>query len=148
MVLNGREIEFAYDPMDLETVAVYCESRFVGLAANAELRRMGEADFVEDEKLRRASRREVKRAIEAAHRDIYVPSIAERARRRAEVRPARIEPGRVEAPAELPEAVMAAAKASEEVARFSFAGAGAGIECQPLPPAGDNDEFQFFSGGK
>jgi transposase len=125
MVLNGREVEFAYDALDLETVAIYCESRFVGLAANVELRRMGEQDFVEDEKLRRASRRQVKRAIAAAHRDIYVPGVEERAARRAEVRPERIEPGRVEVPADLPEAVVTAAKAAEDSRRFCFAGVNA-----------------------
>jgi len=148
MVLNGREIEFAYDPLDLETVAIYCESRFVGLAVNAELRRMGEADFVEDEKLRRASRREVLRAIAAAHRDIYVPSLVERAERRQEVRPTRIQPGRMEVPAQLPAAITAAANAAEEDRRFSFAGADAAIEALAAPAPGGDDEFSFFSGGK
>ena len=147
MILNGREVEFAYDPLDLETVALYCESRFVGLAGNAELRRMGEQDFVEDEKLRRASRREVKRAIVAAHQ-VYVPGVIERAARRAEVRPERIEPGREEVSVELPAAVVAAAAAAAEVKRFCFAAVNAGAVHAVAPaPADDGTEFKFFSGG-
>lgn len=147
MPLNGREVEIGYDPQDLETVAIYCESRFVGLASNVELRRMGEQVFVEDEKLRRASRREVRRAIAAAHRDTYVPGVVERAARRAEVRPARIEPGRVEIAAELPAAVVEAAAAAEEARGFSFAAAGGAVDAQELA-AVDGGEFAFFSGGK
>jgi len=148
MILNGREVEFAYDPLDLETVALYCESRFVGLAGNAELRRMGEQDFVEDEKLRRASRREVKKAIAAAHQ-VYVPGVVERAARRAEVRPARIEPGREEIAVELPAAVVAAAAAAAEDRRFCFAGVNPAMVAQTQPEGcATGGEFEFFSGGK
>ena len=148
MILNGREVEFAYDPLDLETVALYCESRFVGLAGNAELRRMGEQDFVEDEKLRRASRREVKKAIAAAHQ-VYVPGVVERAARRAEVRPARIEPGREEIAVELPAAVVAAAAAAAEDRRFCFAGVNPAMVAQTQPEGcATGGEFEFISGGK
>jgi transposase InsO family protein len=147
MAYNGRAVEFAYDAQDLETVAIYCEARFVGLAGNVELRRMGEQAFVEDEKTRRASRREVKRAIAAAHRDTYVPGIVERAARRGEVRPARIEPGRAEVAAELPAAIMAAAAAAEEERSFDFAAVPAeGITSQ-VQVAADDGAFDFFGTG-
>ena len=148
-ILNGQEVEFAFDPLDLETVAIYAEARFIGLAGNVALRRMGEQDFVEDEKLRRAARREVKRAIVAAHQ-VYVPGVVERAARRAEVRPARIEPGREEVSVELPEAIVAAAAAAAEDRRFCFAGVNAGAVDAAAPAAvdGGESEFEFFSGGK
>jgi len=144
MTLNGREVEVAFDPLDLETVAVYYESRFEGLAHNVELRRMGERAFVEDEKLRRAARREVKRAIAAAHRDVYVPGVIERAARRAEVMPARVEPERVQIAAAVAPAVMAAAEAARpapveviEVGRLGVVETGS-----------DEGEFEFFGGTK
>ena len=40
--LNGKQVELAYDPLDLEMAAVYYESRFEGMAYCAALRRMGE----------------------------------------------------------------------------------------------------------
>jgi transposase len=146
MILNGCAVEFAFDPLDLSTVAIYADARFVGLAGNAALRKMGEQLFVEDEKLRHSARREVRRAIEAAHQ-VYVPGIVERAARRAEVRPARIEPGRVEVPAELPEAVVAAAKAAEEYGRFCFAGVAAAQAARHAAPD-DDGSLRFYEADK
>ena len=42
VTLNGRTVELAYDPLDMGEAAIYCESRFFGLARCVELRRMGE----------------------------------------------------------------------------------------------------------
>jgi len=149
MLLNGREVEFGYDPHDLETIAVYHDGNFEGLAHNIELRKMGEQDFVADEKLRRSARREVRRAIDAIHRSVYVPSIEERAARRAAVRPAPIEPNRPEIPAPIPPALLAAAKAQriESAFRFSAAPSDAGVIPQPDDDPNDNPEFRFFQGG-
>ena len=107
---------------------------------------MGESGFVADEKIRRSARREVLRAIEAAHQ-VYVPSVMERAARRAEVRPARIEPGRVQVPAELPQAVVAAAKAAEEYGRFCFAGVAAAQAARDAAPD-DDGSLRFYEADK
>ena len=89
MRLNGQTIEFAYDPHDLEEAAIYYQDRFVGIANCVQLRRMGESAFVEDEKNRRAARREVKKVINAVHQAIPVPSPETRLERRKEVIPNR-----------------------------------------------------------
>jgi len=91
MGLNGREVELAYDPHDLGNAVVYADGALVGLAENVELRRMGEKDFVEDEKDRRAARREVKKFIVAVHKAVEVPGPVERMERRIAMRLAMIE---------------------------------------------------------
>jgi hypothetical protein len=111
MTLNGRPVEFAYDPGDLETVAVYHGGTFVGLARNLELRGMGEQTFVEDEKLRNAYRRETKRIIAAVHQAVPIPDAEERALRRMEVAPRREEPIRPEVPFAVPPGIAAAVAA-------------------------------------
>jgi hypothetical protein len=151
MGYNGREIEFAYDPADLETVALYCDARFLGLANNVELRRMGEDAFVEDERDRRRQRREISRFITAVHSAIPVPGVVERSARRAEVRPARIEPQRQEVAAEVPAALVEAAQAKADGQRFSFANANTdAVQVSPSAArSGDgepDDEFEFFQG--
>jgi hypothetical protein len=83
MGLNGQQVQIAYDPLDLGTVAIYRDDVLVGLAHNIELRRMGESDFIADERGRRAARREVKAFIERIHATVEVPGTLERARRRA-----------------------------------------------------------------
>ncbi len=123
MALNGREVQLAYDPMDLEVAAVYHMDRFMGLVTCVELRRMGEAAFQQDERDRRASRREVKKFIAGVHQAVYIPDHRERANRRREVRPARTEPKRPEIAAELPKAVTDAAASAAEERKFSFAAA-------------------------
>lgn len=113
MFLNGRTVQVGVDPYDLGMVAVYHESRFLGLGHNVELRRQGEQDFVEDEKVRRRARREVRRAIEAIHGQVYVPGPEERLKRRLPVLPRRIEPQRAETPAAIPAPIMDAVRAAE-----------------------------------
>ena len=120
MALNGREVELAYDPHDLGNAVVYAEGQLVGIAENVELRRMGEKDFVADERDRRAARREVKKFITAVHQQVQVPGPVERMERRMAMRPAMIE-----APAE----------------------AGAGT-LKHAPRAEDEGEFEFFQGGR
>ena len=152
MALNGLKIQFAYDPMDLETAALYYRDRFVGLATCVELRRMGENEgaFVQDERDRRASRRELKKFIAEVHRQVHIPDHRERANRRREVLPVRVEPKRPEIAAEVPKAVADAAASASEERKFSFAAApAAGAEL--IARANDNayrddDDatFQFF----
>jgi transposase len=150
MAFNGREVEFAYDPMDLQTVAVYCESRLLGLANDIELRHMGEEDFVQDEKDRRVGRQKIKKFIQAVHQAVYVPDVVERAARRQAVTPARIEPQRAEVAAAAPPEVMEAARAAEQDKSFSFERAddmirlAAAKAYQDDDP--DDDEFSFFGG--
>jgi hypothetical protein len=143
--LNGRKVELAYDPLDLESAALYHESQFIGLANCVALRHMGEEDFVSDERDRRATRREVKHLIESVHRLIPVTDPETRLRRRAAVTPPRIEPGRVEIPAQLPAPIAEAAAARAAEAEFSFAAAVPTIEVTEPPDADPCDEFQFFS---
>jgi transposase len=155
--LNGREVEFAYDPHDLGTAAVYHEDRFVGLVDNVELRRMGEESFVADERERRAMRREVKEFIRAVHRAVYIPTAEDRAQRRMAVRPAQAGDGgwgmgggeRREVAAAIPEEVMAAAAAAAGERAFSFANAAEGVDLvrahQDHDP--DDGDFQFFQEG-
>jgi hypothetical protein len=152
MALNGLKIQFAYDPMDLETAALYYRDRFVGLATCVELRRMGESEdaFVQDERDRRASRREVTRFIARVHQQVHIPDHRERANRRREVLPVRVEPKRPEIAAEVPKAVADAAASASGERKFSFAAApAAGAEL--IARANDNayrddDDatFQFF----
>jgi len=147
MALNGREVEIAYDPYDLETAAVYADDQFVGLVANAELRRMGEDAFVADERARRAARREIKGFIEAVHQAVHVPGAEERMTRRLAVREMPAEPARIEAAADVPQSVRAAAEAAREERRFSFAQANAQVAAIPAPASdGDDGAFEFFGG--
>lgn len=157
MKLNGNEVEFAYDPLDLETGVVYSQNRFVGLVTNVELRKMGEQSFVEDEKNRRRARREVKRFVEAVHGQVYVPGTLERLARRTAVQPARREPVRPEVPVPLPAAIQDASKAVQKEKEFSFAAAVSGAEAGAdlirkanAAAYQDNDvedEFQFYGEG-
>jgi len=145
MGLNGRTVQIAYDPYDLEMVVVYLDGGFVGLAENVALRRMGEQDFVADERGRRVARREVKRFIDAVHQVVYVPGAVERAARRLEVRPTRIEPVRAEVAVELPAALVAAAEAARQlrapVEKVQIKRISVGSD------DGDEDAFIFFREG-
>src|ERR1022692_3217313 len=120
MAFNGREIQFGYDVLDLETIALYCDDRFIGLANCVDLRRMGEQAFVQDEKDRRAARRETKRFIAAVHQQVPIPDYQQRATRRQAVIPERMEPERPAAPCTLPAAIMEASQAAAEDHAFSF----------------------------
>jgi hypothetical protein len=147
MGLNGRKVDLAYDPLDLEEAAIYCDSRFVGIAVCAELRRMGEDGFVEDERNRRAARREIKNIIAAIHQTVPVADADTRMERRRAVLPARESAARVEAPVDVPEAIREAAAASKAERGVPFDEiAAVHLESTPPPPADDSsDEFHFFS---
>ena len=144
---NGREVEFAYDPHDLETAALYADGRFLGLVSNVELRRMGEQDFVQDERDRRASRRDVKKVIAAVHQAIPVAGPAERAARRMAVRPARAVAAQAEACATVAPEIAAAVAAAKEEREFKFADVAASIPARPEDCGTGDDEFEFFAGG-
>lgn len=142
VALNGQTIELAYDPLDLGEAAVYCDSRLVGLAECVALRRMGEGAFMDDERDRRAARREVRKYIAAAHAQVPMLSPEERLERRAAVRPARIEPERAVTVAAVPAAIAAAAEAAREETR-------ALAEVTPVERvaaavAEEEPDFQFF----
>jgi len=155
MAMNGSEVQFAYDPLDLGTAAIYHRERFIGLVNCVELRRMGEQAFVADERCRRAARREVKRFINAVHEQVYVPAHQERAARRQAVKPARIEPERLSIPVTVPEAVSEAFAAAQTDRGFSFGAAASGAErgadlirradAEAYRDDDPDDEFEFFS---
>jgi transposase len=133
MIFNGLKVDFAYDPMDLETVAIYHLDRFVGLATCVELRRMGEDTFAQDERARRASRREVKRFIAEVHQQVHVPDHRERANRRRAVLPVRTEPKRPVVAAAIPKAIIDAAASAAEESKFSFAAPSATLDTESIP---------------
>lgn len=144
MSLNGREAEVAYDSHNLEMVAVYHEGSFIGLAKNIELRRMGEQIFVEDERLRRASRREVHQLIKRVHTAVPIASPEERALRRMEVKPERREPRRIEAQVALPGSI---ADGIEAVRNNDNEPQPERIDVEAVPRVAeqeDDAEFHFF----
>jgi len=101
---------------------------------------MGEEGFVADEKLRRVSRREVKRYIANVHQHVYVADHEERHRRRA-VEPRR-EPARALIAASMPEVLVetAAAMAADRAMPVEVVVEKAAAS-QPVA----DDEFNFFS---
>lgn len=137
--LNGRAVEFAYDPLDLQTAAVYYDGRLAGLVECIELRKMGEDAFVADEKNRQTMRRETKRFIASVHEAVYVPDHAERHARRA-VAP-RLEPGRDLVAVAVPEPMLAAAAELAEDRALVKA-----ITVESVAPDTEpvDDEFRFF----
>jgi transposase InsO family protein len=142
MALDGRVVDLAFDPLDLEEAAVYYQSRFFGLVRCVELRRMGEQAFVEDEKDRRATRREMKKLVRGMHAMAPAPTFEQRLDRRAEVVPAR-EDARVSIPVaiagpvmEAVEAARCAAEAAEPVVVEKVVAAEHATE--------DDGEFRFF----
>ena len=142
--LDGKKVELAYDPLDLGRAAIYYGNRFIGLADCVALRRMGEDAFVEDEKDRRAARREVKRFISAVHQAVPVPETY-LSRRRA-VAPTRPDQARVEIPARLPAAIEEAHAATVADRQFSFGAAEPDIEViKRAPVSAEDAEFNFFS---
>lgn len=144
-MLNGKTVDLAYDPLDLGEGAVYFEGRFFGLVQCVELRRMGERAFVEDEKNRRAARRETKKAIAAMTRMAPAPSPEERLLRRAEVLPKRVEDRCLTVAAPVAAEVEEAAAAVREERSFEFEAVpeAAVTAVQPAEPNHD-DEFVFF----
>jgi len=150
MAFNGREVEFAYDPLDLGMAAIYFENRFVGLANQVELRRMDENSFVADERARRVSRREVKKFVEVVHRAVPMANPEERAARRAAVRPQRpVADAGGSITAAVPAEIAAAVEAAKKEAEFRFAEAGADlIRASDASAYRDDDPddggFEFF----
>jgi hypothetical protein len=147
MLLNGQLVDLAFDPHDLGQAAVYWRDRFVGLANCVDLRKMGEDHFVDDERARRAIRRDVKRAIRSVHEQIPVVGPEERLARRREVVPARLTGGEG-TPVTLPEAIVQAEEAIREERNFSFQNAAeAGtVQVETIAPPDDDDgTFRFFS---
>ncbi|HWE50505.1 MAG TPA: hypothetical protein VG273_11970 [Bryobacteraceae bacterium] len=140
MAFNGCEVELAYDPLDLQTAAVYHESRLLGLVECLELRRMGEETFIADEKMRRIGRRETKRFIANVHEQVYIPDHTERAARRAAVEPRR-EPARRTVQAALPGAIADTVAA---IAENNARPEAISVEKVAAPPAAD-DNFDFFA---
>ncbi len=143
MALNGEPVEISYDQHDLEKVAVYRGGCFIGFAENVELRKMGEQQFVEDERNRRASRREVKAFTRDVHKAIHIPSAQERALRRIEVTPARREPQRAVIACVVPGGVQDAIQALDE--DRSFTKSEVQLEVHHPHPEPDDDTFNFFS---
>jgi transposase InsO family protein len=146
MQLNGKTVELAYDPLDLSEAALYYDGGFFGLVKCVALRKMGEQDFVQDEKDRRGARREIRKAIELVHHLAPVSSSEERLARRAEVLPARADVPRVEILAELPAPVMEQAAAVAEEKAFCFKD----VVAEELKSTQSNDpelddELTFFS---
>lgn len=144
--LNDRKVELAYDPLDMGKAAIYYEKGFIGLADCLKLRHMGESDFVQDERDRRATRREVKRLIATIHQAVPVPDPETYLSRRAAVAPARPEPARVEIPAQLPAPIEAAHAAAVAEAEFSFEAVEPAIEAVERVSEADADtDFHFFT---
>lgn len=144
-MLNGQTVEFGYDPLDMGQGAIYYENRFFGLATCVELRRMGEQAFVQDERDRRAARREVKRAILAASHVAPGVSLEERLARRADVRPERADIPRVELQAAIAAPVAEAAAAVDVERGFEFKAAEADVAIATETAApGEDEEFNFF----
>lgn len=146
MAINGQPVEIAFDPHDLGQAAVYWRDRFIGIAHCAPLRKMGDDSFVEDEKNRRAARREIKKAIEAVHRTVPVAGPEERLARRREVMPLREPAARVEVQIALPAPMQEAADAEAKARSFSFKDVE--IEMESTRPVADDDPgFQFWDQG-
>jgi hypothetical protein len=147
LALNGRKVELAYDPLDLGEAAVYYENGFVGLAHSLELRRMGEDAFVQDERDRRATRRDVKRLIATVHQVVPIPDAETQLARRKAVIPVRAITERAELAPQLPESITEARAARQAEREFSFESAPpVEVVRHPEPPA-DDGEFNFFARG-
>ncbi len=145
MGINGCTVEVAYDPYDLETLAVYHDGRFIGLASNLELRRMGEQVFVEDERLRRAARREVRNFIQDVHKAVPVASAEDRALRRLAIAPSRQEPPRTSLQCELPTGITDAVEALKNDGQSGAGGPIPTIAVIPAAPEAEDDRFNFFA---
>jgi biotin operon repressor len=143
--LNGRVVSLGYDSLDLSQGAFYLDNQFIGLASCIELRSMSDDKFVEDERNRRAVKRDVKALIKSVHQAIPVPDPETFLARRAEVAPKRIEPARIEVAAELPPAIVAAAAAMAEEAKTPREVHVPRISA--AESADRDDEFSFFSDG-
>jgi transposase InsO family protein len=145
LALNDRKVELAYDPLDLGEAAVYCEHDFVGLARCFELRRMGEDVFVEDERDRRATRREIKRYIATVHQAVSIPDADMQLARRRAVAPVRTPVERPESPTQIPAAIEQAHAAREEDRAFSFEKDVTIVRVERPAEPDDDGVFNFFA---
>lgn len=143
MALNGQKVELGYDPYDMGTVAIYHAGCFIGLAENLELRKMGEQEFVQDERERRAARRDVRQLIREVHSVVPVPTAEERAFRRIEVAPSRREPQRATVACEIPENIAAAIEAVRNDRDVKVEARQ--VEVVRAVEVDDDAEFNFFS---
>ena len=144
MVLNGQLVELAFDPHELGQAVVYWRNKFVGLANCIPLRRMGEDLFVDDERTRRAARRDIKRAVAAVHEQIPVTGPEERLARRREVLPQRLVGG-PGVPVALPAAVVEAQEAMRADREFRFEDAQIEMNVETLADESGDDAFNFFA---
>jgi hypothetical protein len=88
----------------------------------------------------------VKKFIESVHKTVVTPDPETHLLRRAAMTPARVDPDRLEVPAQLPAAIAEAHAATLADAAFSFKNAAGNIAVTQPPPATDgSDEFNFFS---
>ena len=148
LALNGRTAELGYDPLDLGEAALYVDNHFIALARCAELRKMGEDAFVQDERDRRVARREIKRFIVNVHQVVPVPDAETHLARRRGIVPVRVPAERVEIPAQIPEGIAAAHAAREAERAFSFETVKP-VEVVKHPETSDEDDgnFVFFNRG-
>jgi hypothetical protein len=108
---------------------------------------MGEDAFVEDERDRRAARRDVKKAITAIHRAVPVPSPETFIARRRAVLPVRRDPERIGRPVQVSQSLAQAAEAMKAEREFHFDQAPAAIEVERITaetPGDGSDTFDFF----
>jgi len=144
LALNDRKVELGYDPFDLGVGAVYYNDEFIGLARCCELRRMGEDAFVQDERDRRATRREVRKYIAAVHQVVPVPDAETHLARRRAVAPVRPDVERPTAAVSLPRAIADAYAAQEAERTFSFENAKPVEVIKHFEPPEDDGAFNFY----
>jgi transposase InsO family protein len=145
LALNGHKVELAYDSEDLGEAAIYHADEFIGLARCIELRRMGEDGFVQDERDRRAGRRELKKFITAVHNTVPVADAETYLARRRAITPARPDVERPTAPVNLPKAITDAHAAQEAERTFSFENAKPVEVIKHPEPPDDDGTFNFLS---
>jgi len=99
--------------------------------------------------------RRPKKTIQVIHQQVYIPSVMERAARRAAVQPVRVDPERPEVPLAIPHPLLEASQAAERDKAFSFAGAADGADLIRQADARayqdddpDDTEFHFFTRGE
>jgi hypothetical protein len=147
LALNGRKVELCYDPGDLGEATIVCDGEFIGLARCVELRHMAEDAFVQDERDRRAGRREVKKFIATVHNAVPVADAQTYLARRRAITPARPDVERPEASVSFPRAIADAHAAREAERAFSFDNAEPVEVIRRPEPSDDDGTFNFFQAG-
>jgi hypothetical protein len=105
---------------------------------------MGEDAFVQDERDRRATRREVRKYIAAVHQVVPVPDAETHLARRRAVAPVRPDVERPTAAVSLPRAIADAYAAQEAERTFSFENAKPGEVIKHFEPPEDDGAFNFY----